>query len=294
MKTALVLLVLALQLVLELSALTLINKPSAILYTSPEKESFIEDILRYGAHVTLLQEQEGFAQVSHQQRGLAEACPPASTGWLHKTDLLEVSKDPHLLATAFVGYRGAYLFKEADTKRGPFLTLPFETPLEVAEELPETCRRWIIVRLQDGQKAYVQRSQMVFEKRVLNMAEMVAFSQQFIGLKYLFGGTTSFGYDCSGFTQMLYRQMGVIIPRNSYQQAVDPRFQEVQEAQAGDLVFFYNAQGSVVHVGMMINSTEFIHSFPKRESWICITRLDEKTLHDSSLYSYCEVRRLST
>jgi hypothetical protein len=54
------------------------------------------------------------------------------------------------------------------------------------------------------------------------LEETLAFSKNFIGLPYTWGGTSSYGVDCSGFVQMLFKEMGVLLPRNSRDQAKSP------------------------------------------------------------------------
>lgn len=267
------------------NALLVVNEPAVIVYETPEENGLIEDIIRYGTIVDVSTEQDVWAYITY----------PGWHGWILKTKLLEIEEDPEVAANAIVGFRGAYVFNMADTDRGPFLCLPFETPLKIIQELPEAHRRWVIVQLQNGQRGYMQRSQLQLSKMKLTLPEAVAFSQQFIGTKYLWGGTTSFGYDCSGFVQMIYRQMGITLPRNSNQQAVDPRFTEIKAgtAKAGDLVFFKNGSGRVVHVGMMINANEFIHAFTKEESWICISALADERFRNGYFYFGTVVKRLT-
>jgi cell wall-associated NlpC family hydrolase len=71
--------------------------------------------------------------------------------------------------------------------------------------------------------------------------------------------------------------MGITLVRNSKDQFQDPRFIDVEDkdAQAGDLLFFIGKSGKVGHVGMMINSEEFIHSFPKGPACITLDRLSD-------------------
>ena len=81
-------------------------------------------------------------------------------------------------------------------------------------------------------------------------------AESFIGVPYLWGGTTALGFDCSGFVQQVYRLNGVALPRDADQQSVLGR--RVEEARAGDLLFFGNE--SVTHVAVATGPSEFIHA----------------------------------
>jgi cell wall-associated NlpC family hydrolase len=81
-------------------------------------------------------------------------------------------------------------------------------------------------------------------------------AESFIGVPYLWGGTTALGIDCSGFVQQVYRSNGVALPRDADQQAMLGR--KVEEARAGDLLFF--GADSVTHVALATSATEFIHA----------------------------------
>ena len=63
------------------------------------------------------------------------------------------------------------------------------------------------------------------------------------------GGRTPFGIDCSGFTQMIYRLNGKEIPRDAYQQSeIGTTLSFIEESKAGDLAFFDNSEGKIIHV----------------------------------------------
>jgi gamma-D-glutamyl-L-lysine dipeptidyl-peptidase len=81
-------------------------------------------------------------------------------------------------------------------------------------------------------------------------------AESFIGVPYLWGGTTALGLDCSGLVQQVYRLNGVALPRDADQQAMLGR--RVEEARAGDLMFF--GPLAVTHVALATSATEFIHA----------------------------------
>ena len=88
------------------------------------------------------------------------------------------------------------------------------------------------------------------------LEETLAFSKKFIGLPYTWGGTSSYGFDCSAFVQMLLREMGLLLPRNACDQAQSPLLVPVlgEELQPGDLIFF--GESRITHVGLYLGGDE--------------------------------------
>ena len=113
-------------------------------------------------------------------------------------------------AVAIVKSLFASVYRETSiTKHQPLLTLPFEARLEVSLSRRKR-RRWIQVRLPDQREGWIQRGDVTLEATTHVQEEMLMFSRRFLGLPYQWGGTSTFGYDCSGFTQMLLRQTGEV------------------------------------------------------------------------------------
>ena len=75
----------------------------------------------------------------------------------------------------------------------------------------------------------------------------------FLNAPYLWGGRSFFGVDCSGFTQIIYKINGIKLPRDAYQQV----------AKGGDLAFFENENGDIIHVGIMLDDRKIIHAHGK-------------------------------
>ncbi|MEC4114533.1 C40 family peptidase [Myroides pelagicus] len=99
----------------------------------------------------------------------------------------------------------------------------------------------------------------------------------YLNAPYLWGGKTPFGIDCSGFTQMVYRINGYNIPRDASQQStIGEALSFIEESEIGDLAFFDNAEGNIVHVGIIMEDNYIIHAHGK----VRIDRLDHLGIYN--------------
>ncbi|PWV51786.1 C40 family peptidase [Chitinophaga sp. S165] len=98
----------------------------------------------------------------------------------------------------------------------------------------------------------------------VDTAALTAAAFHYLNTAYLWGGKSVFGVDCSGFVQTVYRTLGIDLLRDTYQQATQGVTVDfLQEARLGDLAFFDNPEGRFVHVGILLNDHEIIHSSGK-------------------------------
>lgn len=91
--------------------------------------------------------------------------------------------------------------------------------------------------------------------------QLIAYSKTMLGTPYVWGGTSTSGFDCSGYVQYVFKQFGVSLNRTSSQQYTNGY--SVTSLQAGDLVFFggtYQTSSSISHVGIYIGNNQFIHA----------------------------------
>ncbi|ODA40213.1 hypothetical protein DSBG_2984 [Desulfosporosinus sp. BG] len=90
---------------------------------------------------------------------------------------------------------------------------------------------------------------------------VIATSKQYIGVKYVYGGTTPSGFDCSGFVQYVFAKHGINLPRVSRDQYNIGTSVSFSNLKAGDLVFFSLAKNGVVdHVGIFVGNGQFINA----------------------------------
>ena len=93
----------------------------------------------------------------------------------------------------------------------------------------------------------------------------------YLNAPYLWGGKTPFGIDCSGFTQMVYKLNGYKLFRDASQQSAQGEaLSFIEESQPGDLAFFDNEEGKIIHVGIIMDDNYIIHASGK----VRIDRLD--------------------
>ena len=91
-------------------------------------------------------------------------------------------------------------------------------------------------------------------------SRIIAKAAEYLGTPYRYGGASASGFDCSGFTQFVYSEVGIKIKRTSAQQYENARKISFEQLQKGDLVFFSTNSGKPDHVGIYIGDKKFIHA----------------------------------
>ena len=124
---------------------------------------------------------------------------------------------------------------------------PEETPAETPDETPA-----------DNPAATVSGS------------EIVSLAQQYLGVPYVYGGSSPSGFDCSGFTMYIFAQVGVKLPHGATSQLSYGASVSRSELQPGDLVFFQDYGAVASHVGIYIGGDQFIHASSSYYNGHCV------------------------
>ena len=255
--------------------------PVANMYSRPTEKADVVSQAIYGSNVKLLLARGEWSRIE---------TPDHYRGWTPSRYLrIVLTGNGYATAgpTVQVESLFANIYAEPDvTKRKPVVTIPFESKLELVPDDPkrsgkghqENHEGWLHVRLAGQTLAWIQASDVVADPKPLTIPESVELAKRFLGLPYLWGGRSSYGFDCAGFTQMLVRARGINMPRDADQQAAWKGVARIErkDLQAGDLLFFGSSQKEITHTGMYIGDGQFIHDTTNGHPTVQISRLDDQ------------------
>lgn len=189
--------------------------------------------------------------------GIESITPSELEGWKNKTKVIYTTMQGHS-------------YSEADAQSQVVSDIVAGGILELRDEENDFYK----VAYPDQRIAFIKKTEADLYDSWLSRTDpsqenLVATSKQLMGLPYLWGGTSTKGVDCSGFTKTIYFLNGIVLPRDASQQIhtgeqvdTDKNFENLLP---GDLLFFgkkatASSSERVIHVGMWIGNNEFIHS----------------------------------
>jgi len=123
---------------------------------------------------------------------------------------------------------------------------------------------WVHTQLPDGRAVLLRAADAAVMAHLgaplpATAADVVRTAKLFLGLQYLWGGTSAFGFDCSGLTHLVFELRGITIPRDADAQARVGQAVARADLQPGDLVFFAS-NGLVHHVGIYVGNNMMVSS----------------------------------
>ncbi len=148
----------------------------------------------------------------------------------------------------------------------------------------------------DGINFFYNNRNCTFSGQVINPVEikpsselLLKIARRYLHAPYLWGGRSPMGIDCSGFTQMVFKMMGIKMPRDAYQQVERGRLIDfVEQSQPGDLAFFENRKGKITHVGLLLPEGHIIHA----SGQVRIDRIDHYGIYNEGLQKYTHKLRV--
>ena len=248
--------------------------PVADIYSAPSEKADVVSQAIYGSNVQLL--------VARGEWSRIETPEDHYKGWTRSRYLRIVQNGAGYAAsgrTVQVNSLFANIYHEADvTKHKPVLTVPFESRLEVVADGTGSSEGWLQIRLPDLKSAWIQEGDVVSDPKPLTIDESIVLAKRFLGLPYLWGGRSSFGFDCSGFTQMLVRARGFRMPRDANQQAAWKGGSAIdrKDLEPGDLLFFGSSPKKITHTGMYIGGEQFIQAATSEYPVVQISHIDDQ------------------
>jgi cell wall-associated NlpC family hydrolase len=230
-----------------------------------------------GTHAVVLRRRGGWA--------LCET-PDRYRGWIRAAALRHDQRGAALMEVASL-FANVYAVRDV-TARAPIAVLPILARVETIARRapPETGSDWLRVRLPDGRSGWAQCADLRAVGGGVSVdggpgarlpAAIAATALRFVGLPYLWGGTTPFGLDCSGLVQLVHRMHGVLLPRDADLQFADRRLRPVARRQLrpADLVFFGPRAGAITHVGIALGPRAFVNATTHGAPVVRIDRIDD-------------------
>jgi cell wall-associated NlpC family hydrolase len=244
-----------------------VQRPVVNMYSKPSEAAAVVSQAIYGANAAVIEQREGWARIRTADD---------YTGWAPLAALKIGAPYAAAGKVAMVSSLFAHIYREPSViAHAPMLTVPFEARLEIAGSEQG---HWHQAQLADGRLGWVQAGDLNFNATPLSTVEMLALSRRFLGLPYTWGGTSSFGYDCSGLVQMLERRHGVLLPRDAQPQADWSGLEPVSsrsDLAPGDLLYFGASPQRITHTGMYLGDGQFISATTYQTPVVRIDSLDD-------------------
>ena len=142
---------------------------------------------------------------------------------------------------------------------------------------------WYNVTCEYGTEGYIRSDFLDLTSSSSSNSGIVDAAMQHLGTRYVYGGASAGGFDCSGFTMYMYKQLGYSLPHTAtgqWKSGIGTKVYSISELQPGDLVFFNdpsrNAGKACSHAGIYIGNGEIIHSSSSKKTWgVTINSLSE-------------------
>ena len=199
-------------------------------------------------------------------------------GWICIKQFFEINKAQYLSLSEEPSYYNYNLMDALTTDSGDMI------PIGLGSALP----------FYDGEHCLINDRRFLFEgaqqpNETNGKVDLINTAYMYLHAPYLWGGRSPMGVDCSGFTQMVYRLNGKCIPRDASQQIkLGVTLSFIEEAEPGDLAFFDDTEGNIIHVGIILENNHILHASGK----VRVDRIDQQGIFNIELGIHTHKLRL--
>ncbi len=199
-------------------------------------------------------------------------------GWVHANQLLSITPSEKKL------YRDYYAFCLEFIS--PIMSAEHSLPITIGARLPD----FDGIRSNIGGQILTFSGQAVFPQDLPASAELIIkFARRYLYAPYLHGGRSPFGIDAGALVQLIFSFVGITLhryPAEQVQQGHTVDF--VQQAQPGDIAFFENKAGKIIHTGILLPDEKIIHAYGQ----VRIDRVDHYGIYDETQKKYTHKLRI--
>ena len=219
------------------------------LRVEPNDRSEIVSQVLFGEHFEVLEELKQWRKIRLQF--------DKYEGWIDSKQFQPISELAYNMLSNEVIVLNADLIDYISAPNNTLLPIPLGASLSFLDHSEINLSKFVF----EGSKA----------SGIQNKSQLITTAFMYLNAPYLWGGKTPFGIDCSGFTQMVYKLNGYHLSRDASQQAAQgDALSFIEESEPGDLAFFDNEEGAIIHVGIIMENNYIIHASGK----VRVDRLD--------------------
>lgn len=221
----------------------------------PSDRSEMTSQVLFGEHFKILEQTEKWSRI--------EIAFDGYNGWIDNKQYKTITEAQYKSITACPAVLNADLIEYITTPNNLLQPVPLGASLSFLD-FPE-----------------INTENFVFEgmrtSGIIGKQNLIKTAFMYLNAPYLWGGKTPFGLDCSGMMQMVYKLNGYHLLRDASQQATQGEaLSFIEESEPGDLAFFDNDEGRIIHVGMIMENNYIIHAHGK----VRIDRLDHLGIYN--------------
>ncbi|MBP1631326.1 MAG: hydrolase Nlp/P60 [Bacteroidetes bacterium] len=196
-------------------------------------------------------------------------------GWIDSKQVIEITEDEYYsyiqTQKSFVKDSIAYIFQTNQKTQEKIIY-----PIYMGSQI-------VNLKFQLGGILFEISENSISKTLITNKIRLMSIAIKYLSTPYLWGGKSLFGIDCSGFTQMCYKQIGINLLRDASEQITQgEEIENISLAESSNLCFFSNKEGKIIHVGIYMGEGKIIHS----SGQVRIDQIDEEGILNSTTQTY--------